>query len=88
MPDFLMERFSNVCNSYTKTYNNLFKRKGALFIDYLKRYEVTDKNSLINLINYIHFNAVDFAKRHGTGNGARSIHSWKRKGQKSSGEKR
>jgi REP-associated tyrosine transposase len=58
MPDFLMERFSNLCNSYTKTYNNWFNRKGALFIDYLKRHEVIDENSLLNLINYLHFNAV------------------------------
>jgi REP-associated tyrosine transposase len=58
MSDFLMERFSNLCNSYAKTYNKMFGRKGALFIDYLKRFEITDETYLLNLINYIHFNAV------------------------------
>jgi REP-associated tyrosine transposase len=37
LSDFLLERFSNLCNSYTKSYNKVFDRKGALFIDYLKR---------------------------------------------------
>jgi REP-associated tyrosine transposase len=58
LPDFLMERFSNLCNSYTKSYNKVFSRKGALFIDYMKRSEVDNDAYFCNLINYIHFNAV------------------------------
>jgi len=58
LPDFLMERFSNLCNSYTKSYNKVFNRKGALFIDYMKRSEVGNDAYFCNLINYIHFNAV------------------------------
>jgi len=58
LPDFLMERFSNLCNSYTKSYNKVYERKGALFIDYLKRVEIDNDTYLCNLINYIHFNAV------------------------------
>jgi REP element-mobilizing transposase RayT len=58
MPDFLMERFSNLCNGYTKAYNKFFGRRGALFIDYLKRSVVMNDTYLCNLINYIHFNAV------------------------------
>lgn len=58
IPDFLMERFGNLCNSYTKSFNSLFDRKGALFIDYLKRSEVEQDTYFCNLINYIHFNAV------------------------------
>jgi hypothetical protein len=37
----LMERFANLCNSYTKSYNKVYERKGALFIDYLKRQKLT-----------------------------------------------
>src|SRR5436190_11227732 len=58
LSDFLMERFSNLCNSYTKSYNKVYERKGALFIDYLKRVEIDNDKYLCNLINYIHFNAV------------------------------
>ncbi|HET9825503.1 MAG TPA: transposase [Chitinophagaceae bacterium] len=58
MPDFLMERFSNLCNSYTKAYNKVYDRKGALFIDYMKRSEICGQHHFCNLINYIHFNAV------------------------------
>jgi REP element-mobilizing transposase RayT len=58
IPDFLMERFSNLCNSYTKSYNKVFGRKGALFIDFMKRSEVPSETYFCNLINYIHFNAV------------------------------
>ena len=41
-----------------KSYNKVYERKGALFIDYLKRVEIDNDKYLCNLINYIHFNAV------------------------------
>jgi len=56
--DFLMERFSNLCNSYTKSYNKYFDQKGVLFNDYMKRIEIQNEKYLCNLINYIHFNAT------------------------------
>jgi len=37
LPDFIMERFSNCLNSYTKSFNKVNGRKGALFVDYMKR---------------------------------------------------
>ena len=58
IPDFLMERFSNLCNSYTKSFNKFFDRKGSLFIDYMKRSDINNEKYFCNLINYIHFNAV------------------------------
>ena len=58
LSDFIMERFSNCLNSYTKSFNKVFDRKGALFIDYLKRNEVDSIKYLENLINYHHFNPV------------------------------
>ena len=56
--DFLMERFGNWTNSYTKAFNKVNKRKGSLFIDYMKRIEITNKQYLLNVINYLHFNSV------------------------------
>jgi hypothetical protein len=37
LPDFIMERFSNWLNAYTKAFNKMHGRSGALFNDYLKR---------------------------------------------------
>ncbi len=56
--DFIMERFSNLLNSYTKAFNKMHKRKGALFMDYLKRSKVAESEDFTNYIWYIHKNAV------------------------------
>ena len=69
LPDFIMERFSNLCNSYTKSYNAVFERKGALFIDFMKRVHVTTAKQFENLINYIHYNAVHHQFCHDPGMG-------------------
>lgn len=58
MPDFLMERFSNWLNGYTKYFNHLYDRKGSLFIDYTKRIEAQTDSDITNIILYIHQNAV------------------------------
>ena len=51
IPDFIMECFSNFFNSYTKSYNKTYNRKGALFIDYLRRVELKDETQFWS--NYI-----------------------------------
>ena len=56
--DFIMERFSNFLNSYTKSINKMYKRKGSLFIDYLKRSRVKKNDDLTAFIFYTHKNAV------------------------------
>jgi putative transposase len=58
LSDFVMERFSNLLNSYTKSFNNRFNRKGALFLDYLKRSCAEDTESFTSFVFYIHKNAV------------------------------
>ena len=58
LSDFVMERFSNFLNSYTKAFNKVTKRKGALFMDYLKRSKVKDASDYSAYIWYIHKNAV------------------------------
>jgi hypothetical protein len=54
--DFIMERFSNWLNGYTKAINKVYKRKGALFMDYTRRRELDDDENFSNVICYIHKN--------------------------------
>ncbi|MDX2303716.1 MAG: hypothetical protein NW226_13005 [Microscillaceae bacterium] len=58
---FLMQRFSNFCNAYAKAYNKMYDRKGALFIDFLRRIRVESDEYFTNLLGYIHCNP----KNHG-----------------------
>lgn len=55
------QQFSNLFNSYTKSYNKMYERKGSLFIPRFKRKIVEDENYFTQLIAYIHLNPV----RHG-----------------------
>lgn len=57
-PDFIMERFSNWLNGYTKAFNIRYKRKGVLFIDYLRRVEIRKDDQLTATLFYIHKNPV------------------------------
>ncbi|MFL5730062.1 MAG: transposase, partial [Cytophagaceae bacterium] len=36
----VMQRFSNLFNAYAKAFNKKYRRRGSLFIDYLKRKHV------------------------------------------------
>jgi putative transposase len=56
--DFIMERFSNFLNSYTKSINKMYNRKGALFMDYLKRSRVEEECDFTAFIFYTHKNAA------------------------------
>jgi REP element-mobilizing transposase RayT len=58
LSDFIMERFSNFLNSYTKAFNKMHNRKGALFMDYLKRSIVNKDSDFTSYLWYIHKNAV------------------------------
>jgi len=68
--DFIMERFSNWLNGYTKAFNKLNGRKGALFIDYTKRSLIDKDESFSKLIHYIHVNPI----HHGL---IKQINKWK-----------
>ena len=57
-PDFVMQQFSNMLNSYAKAFNKKNKRKGALFMDYMRRVEVTTDGQYSATVFYIHKNAV------------------------------
>ena len=58
IPDFLMERFSNFLNSYTKSFNKVYNRHGSLFTDYMKRVEVKLDEQFGATLFYIHKNPV------------------------------
>jgi len=57
-PDFIMERVSNLLNSYTKAVNKKYHRKGSLFIDYCRRVEIETEPQFGATIFYIHKNPV------------------------------
>jgi putative transposase len=57
-PKYVMQQFSNFCNAYSKAYNKRFDRRGALFLDYLKRSQVDSAAYFRNCVHYIHYNAV------------------------------
>jgi len=55
---FVMQQFSNFFNSYTKSFNKRYFRKGALFMDYIRRTLISDDEYLRNMILYIHQNPI------------------------------
>jgi len=57
-PNLIMKCFSNLLNSYTKSFNNVYERKGSLFIDYLRRVEINRDKQLGPTVFYIHNNSV------------------------------
>ena len=57
-PDFIMERFSNFLNSYSKAYNKVYDRKGGLFMDYLRRVEVNTDEQFVDTVFDIHNHPV------------------------------
>jgi len=68
--DFIMERFSNFFNSYVKSLNKKYNRKGGLFIDYMRRVCIKDDDQLCATIFYIHKNPV----HHGL---CKKLENWK-----------
>lgn len=57
-PKFIMQCFGNLLNSYTKSFNKVYKRKGSLFIDYLRRIEIQSDTQMGATAFYIHKNPV------------------------------
>jgi REP-associated tyrosine transposase len=55
---FVIQQYSNMFNSYAKAYNKIYERRGALFIDCLRRKKVSNKAYLKGLICYVNCNAV------------------------------
>lgn len=55
---FLMKSFGNFLNSYAKAFNKKYNRKGALFLNAIKRKKITDEKYLMKVLHYIHNNPV------------------------------
>ncbi len=56
---YVMQKISNLLNGYAKAYNIRFNRKGALFIDYTKRFLIDSDDYFTAAVNYIHQNPVN-----------------------------
>lgn len=54
----IMQHLSNLLNSYAKAYNKMYERRGALWIDFTKRFLIKSDHYLTTVINYIHQNPV------------------------------
>jgi putative transposase len=67
--DFVMQQFQNFCNGYVQAFNRMFERKGALFLDFIKRRQVKNEKYFTKLIHYIHYNPI----HHGF---CKDLHSW------------
>ena len=57
-PVFIMQCFSNMLNSYAKAFNKQNNRKGGLFMDYMRRVEITSDQQYTATVFYIHKNPV------------------------------
>jgi putative transposase len=55
---FVMQHWSNFLNSYAKAVNKRFNRRGALFVDQIRRAYIDSEEYLFKTINYIHENPV------------------------------
>ena len=55
---FVMLQFQHFLNGYAKAYNKMYKRKGGLFLHFLKLKKVDNEDYFSKLIHYIHYNPV------------------------------
>lgn len=56
---FLMKYFGNLLNAYAKAYNKKYNRKGALFLNAVKRKKISDEKYLLKVLHYIHNNPIN-----------------------------
>lgn len=54
----IIQQLSNLLNAYTKAYNKMYDRRGALWIDFTKRFQVDSEDYITRVINYIHQNPI------------------------------
>ncbi len=62
LPDFLIQKsnkpFSNFLNSYTQSYNKVYRRMGSLFMQNTKQKEITSNTHFCKVVHYLHANPV------------------------------
>ncbi|MCU0354886.1 MAG: hypothetical protein MUD08_14290 [Cytophagales bacterium] len=54
----VMQPFMWMLNGYAQAYNKVYNRRGALFIDYMRRKKVAEERYFTQLVYYIHRNPV------------------------------
>ncbi|MDB5208714.1 MAG: hypothetical protein JWR72_3789 [Flavisolibacter sp.] len=58
LPGFIVQQFSNWQNGYAKAVNKMYRRRGSLFMDYIRRVEIDKDMQFGNTVFYIHKNPV------------------------------
>lgn len=58
LPNFCSNQFKNFLISYSKSFNNMYDRRGSLFLDNIQRTPVTNEDYFTTMVRYIHFNPV------------------------------
>ena len=66
----LMQQWSNLLNSYAKSFNKKYNRKGSLFIDYIKRVLITSEAQFCETVFYTHSSPVHHNYRE-------QMHEWR-----------
>jgi putative transposase len=56
---YLMKQFGNFLNSYAKAFNKKYNRKGALFLNAVKRKKISEEKYLLKVLHYIHNNPIN-----------------------------
>jgi hypothetical protein len=54
LPEFVTERISNWLNSYAKSFNNKYRRSGAVFKNYSKREWIATQSHLLMKMKHLH----------------------------------
>ncbi|MCU0430980.1 MAG: hypothetical protein MUF42_13530 [Cytophagaceae bacterium] len=55
---FISQQFSNMLNSYSKSFNIRYERIGSLFQSNVRRKEIANDDYFARLIAYIHYNPI------------------------------
>lgn len=58
LPEIAIRQFSKLLNSYAKAFNKKYSRKGALFIDSLRRIVIEKDEQFTSTVFYIHKNPI------------------------------
>jgi len=68
LSNLIANQFGTLFNSYTKSYNSYYNRRGSLFESTFKRNKVEDDTYFTQLVRYIHLNPVKHGFTDGPGN--------------------
>jgi putative transposase len=58
LPGYVLKQWSDFCNSYAKSFNHLAARKGRLFMESIRRFEIVGVQQFKETVRAIHNNAI------------------------------